>query len=217
MKSLGKLSDRVGEQIKKDISTGKYQEGEKIPSEPELMKQYEVGRSTIREAIKSLAMSGVLKVQQGSGTFVNAVSEMETIDQRLIRADFEEVNSVRRLLENELVRLAALHHTAPHLKEIEACLEQRKIAIQADQQQDCIDADIAFHTAIAKASLNTVLADLYKSFTAIIRKFFSEREQSGISHFALSHHLHEQLFKAIKSGKAKQAQLVLQEILDNNY
>jgi len=217
MEKTERLSDRVCEQIKTDISKGKYQEGEKIPAEPELMKQYGVGRSTIREAIKSLAMSGTLKVQQGSGTFVNSAKDSETIDQRLIRADFDEINSVRRLLENELVKLAAIHSTKEDILLMEEKLEDRKLAIHAEQQQQCIDADIAFHMAIAKTSSNSVLADLYNSFTAIIRKFFSEREKTGISHFALSHHLHEELFKAIKSGKPKPAQQVLQQILDNNY
>lgn len=213
----GKLSDRVTEQIKKDISSGTYREGEKIPAEPELMKQYGVGRSTIREAIKSLAMSGVLKVQQGSGTFVAAPDTSESIDQKLIRANFEEVNGVRRLLENELVRLAAVHHTEDQLAEMTKHLEARKQAIHAAAQQACINADISFHTAIARASANSVLAELYISFTSIIRKFFSQREQSGIHHFAMSHHLHEQLFKAIKGKKPKKAQQVLQQILDNNY
>ncbi|MBE9602394.1 FadR/GntR family transcriptional regulator [Pedobacter sp. MC2016-24] len=213
----GKLSDRVTEQIKKDIASGVYLEGQKIPAEPELMKQYAVGRSTIREAIKSLAISGVLKVQQGSGTFVATADTTESIDQKLIRADFEEVNSVRRLLENELVRLAAIHHNESQLAEVSRHLDARKLAIHSAAQQDCIDADIAFHSAIAQAAANSALAELYISFTSIIRKFFSEREQSGIQHFAMSHHLHEQLFRAIKSRKPKQAQQVLQQILDNNY
>lgn len=213
----GKLSDRVAEQIKRDISSGTYREGEKIPAEPELMKQYGVGRSTIREAIKSLAMAGILKVQQGSGTFVAAPDTTESIDQKLIRADFVEVNGVRRLLENELVRLAAVHHSEDQLAEMAKHLAARKQAIHAAAQQACIDADISFHTAIARASANSALAELYISFTSIIRKFFSEREQSGIHHFAMSHHLHEQLLKAIIGKKPKQAQQILQQILDNNY
>ncbi len=219
MNHSGKLSDKVSEQIRQDIKIGKYKPAEKIPAEPELMELYGVGRSTIREAVKSLAMSGVLKVQQGSGTFVNdgAIMEKESIDQRLKRADFEEINSVRRLMETELVKLAALHHQQNHILEIENRLAQRKQAIHTEQQQECIDADIAFHKAIAAASGNGVLADLYDSFTRIIRQFFSEREKSGISHFAMSHHLHEQLFKTIKAGKPKQAQQILEQILDKNY
>ncbi|WP_419788560.1 FadR/GntR family transcriptional regulator [Mucilaginibacter sp. SP1R1] len=181
------------------------------------MKLYEVGRSSIREAIKKLAMVGVLTVQQGSGTFVCDHQQDETIDQKLRRAGFDEINAVRRLLENEIVRLASLNYTAPDIAEMKRCLEDRKQAINADQLKACIDADIAFHIAIAHASANSVMDDLYKSFTSIIRESFSKREVKGIARFAMSHHLHEQLFEAIRAKKEKQAQQVLNTILENNY
>ncbi|EDM34018.1 transcriptional regulator for pyruvate dehydrogenase complex, GntR family protein [Pedobacter sp. BAL39] len=212
-----KLSEQVIQQIRQDIASGKYKVGDKIPAEPELMQLYEVGRSTIREAIKALALSGTLKVQQGSGTFINEQTANEPLDQKLSRADFEEVNAVRSLLEKEIVRLAAVHRNADQLKDIAACLEKRRSAIQEENRQQCMDADIAFHMAIAKASSNTVLADLYERFTSIIRDFFTKRETKGISYFAMSHHLHESLYKAIQSKSAKQAELALQRILDNNY
>ena len=217
MKTLEKLSDQVANKIRQDIEKNKYKAGEKIPAEPELMKFYGVGRSTIREAIKTLAMPGILKVQQGSGTFVNTNIQHETIDQRLRRADFDEINTVRKLLEDETVRLAAKNHTEQDLEEIKQCLENRKLAIRTEQRQACVDADIAFHIAIARASSNQALADLYQGFTSIIRDFFSKREVRGISHFAMSHHLHEQLFEAIKNKKGKLAQQMLDKIIENNY
>lgn len=212
-----KLSERITNQIRQDISQGKYPSNEKIPAEPELMTLYGVGRSTIREAIKSLAISGILKVQQGSGTFVNDDPETETIDQKLKHADFNDIHAVRRLLEEEIVKLATINHTEEQIAEMERCLEDRRLAILAEQAEQCANADIAFHMVIAQASKNNVLAQLYKSFTIIIRDFFSRRETRGITHFAMNHHLHEELFKAIKSKKQKQAQQVILQILDNSY
>lgn len=217
MEPTSKLSDRVINAIQKDISQGKYKPGQKIPAEPELMVQYAVGRSTIREAIKMLAMSGILRVQQGAGTFVNETIKAESLDQRLRRADFEEINQVRRMLDYEIVKLAAENHTKEDIHELKHQLEQRKKAILEQQYQQCLDADIAFHTAVAKASGNNVLADLFRSFTVVIRDFFTKRDTQSISHFAISHHLHEALYKAIKSGNAKQARQVMEDILDNNY
>ncbi|MGF6850765.1 DNA-binding FadR family transcriptional regulator [Chitinophaga sp. W3I9] len=217
MEQPSKLSDRVINAIQKDISQGKYKPGQKIPAEPELMVQYAVGRSTVREAIKTLAMMGILRVQQGAGTFVNETVQAESLDQRLRRADFEEINQVRRMLDYEMVKLAAENHTKEDLHQLKSLLEQRKKAILEQQYQQCLDADIAFHTAIANASGNNVLADLFRSFTAVIRDFFTKRDTQSISHFAISHHLHEQLYKAIKSGNAKLSRQVMEDILDNNY
>ena len=212
-----KLCDKVVNQIKEDIGKGKYKAGEKIPAEPELMKLYTVGRSTIREAIKTLAISGILKVQQGSGTTVNSNFQGTSIEQRLRRADFDEINAVRSLLEKEIVKLATENHSSEQLKQIETGLEKRKLAIQAEKADECAEADIEFHMAIANASGNNVLSDLYYSFTLIMRNFFSARDTQGISHFAMNHYLHEQLYQAIKSKKTKSAIEVLQKILDNNY
>jgi len=212
-----KLYDKIVDQLKEDIVNGKYKPGDKIPSEPELMKLYSVGRSTVRDAIKTLAVSGILNIQQGSGTFVNTNFQSLSMEQRLRRSDFDEINAVRALLEKEIVKLAILNHTEEQLVEIKNNLEKRKLAIQSEKPQECADADIAFHMAIAKACGNAVLSDLYYSFTLIIRNFFSSRDTQGISHFAMNHHLHDQLFKAIKSKKGNQAQQVLQRILENNY
>ncbi len=217
MNTSEKLSDQVTNKIRHDIGQNKYKAGEKIPSEPELMKLYGVGRSTIREAIKTLAMTGIVNVQQGSGTFVNTNIQHETIDQRLRRANFDEINAVRKLLEDEMVKLATKNHTEKDLDEMKLCLENRRLAILTEQRQACVDADIAFHIAIAKASSNKALAELYQSFTTIIRDFFSKREVRGVSHFAMSHHLHEQLFESIKSKKEKPAQQALDKIIENNY
>jgi len=212
-----KLCDKVVNQIKEDIGKGTYKAGEKIPAEPELMKLYAVGRSTIREAIKTLAISGILKVQQGSGTTVNNSFQGASIEQRLRRADFDEINAVRSLLEKEIVKLATENHSAEQLNNIETALEKRKLAIHAEQPKECAEADIEFHMAIAHASGNNVLADLYYSFTLIMRNFFSARETQGISYFAMNHYLHEQLYQAIKGKKVNPAIAVLQKILDNNY
>jgi DNA-binding FadR family transcriptional regulator len=212
-----KLYDKIVNQVKEDITSGKFKAGEKIPAEPELMKLYGVGRSTIREAIKTLAISGILKVQQGSGTFVNSNLQTGSMEQRLRRADFDDINAVRALLEKEIVKLATLNHTDQQLNEIAQNLEKRRLAILAEKAQDCADADVAFHMAIANASGNTVLAELYYSFTLIIRNFLSARDVQGISYYAMNHYLHEQLLTAIKSKKINQSQLAIQKILENNY
>ncbi|MBB2150568.1 FadR/GntR family transcriptional regulator [Pedobacter gandavensis] len=217
MKKTIKLSDKVIIEIKKDIASGKLKKGEKIPAEPELMGHYAVGRSTIREAIKTLAISGILKVQQGSGTFVVSKIKDETLSQRLKRADFEEINTVRALLEKEIVKLASKHRSETDLTTMENLLQQRKKAIEEQQQKKCAEADIAFHISIAKASGNQVLSDLYENFSSVMRNFFELRDAADIKHFSNSQHLHEALFEAIKKQDPNEAEQLTINILANNY
>lgn len=211
------LSDKVIAALKSDIVSGKLKKGTKIPSEPELMERYEVGRSTIREAIKTLAISGILKVQQGSGTFVASKIKEETLAQRLRRADFEEINTVRSLLEKEIVKLACLNRTEEDLAAMQNHLVQRKKAIDTDQQQKCTDADIAFHVSIAKASKNKVLIDLYQNFTSVIRDFFTKRKEQNMAYFSRSHAWHEELATAIVNKDQTAAEQLIKTLLDNNY
>ncbi|SHG59476.1 FadR/GntR family transcriptional regulator [Pedobacter caeni] len=217
MKTTIKLSDKVIIGIKKDIASGKLKKGEKIPAEPELMELYEVGRSTIREAIKTLAISGILKVQQGSGTFVTSKIKDETLLQRLKRADFEEINSVRLLLEKEIVRLACQHRSDEDVRLMQEHLQHRKKAIENNQQKKCAEADIAFHISIAKSSGNQVLSDLYENFTSVMRNFFTLRDAEDIGHFAQSQYSHESLAQAIALKNPKLAEQLILTILDNNY
>lgn len=216
MSTSEKLFERVTRQIREDIKEGKFPMGEKIPAEPELMLLYKVGRSTIREAIKTLSISGILKVQQGFGTVVNP-NLIEPIEQKLQRAEFKEINAVRSLLEIEILKLAIENRKQKDLDLMVESLSKRKKAIENEQREECVNADIEFHMTIAHASANSVLADLYQSFTSIIRDFFSKREPKGISHFAMSHHLHEQLYVAIKDKNSKLALETLSTILNNNH
>jgi len=211
-----KLSDKVIAGIKKDIASGRLKKGEKIPAEPELMEFYQVGRSTIREAIKTLAISGILKVQQGSGTIVASKIKDESLTQRLRRADYEEVNTVRAVLENEIVRLACVQRTTADMEQMQELLAQRKKAIEAIQLKKCADADIAFHISIAKASGNQVLSDLYENFSRVLHDFFSTRDQS-IEHFHRNQQSHEDLAAAIANKDQKSAEQLLKSILHHNY
>src|SRR5690606_19691752 len=127
--------------LQKDISMGKYRPGDRIPPEPELMEAYGVGRSTIREAIKTLASAGLLKVQQGAGTFVTQAPAVgEPLAHRLRRAELKEVNDVRFILEKEIIRLAIQHHTKKDVQAMQKALAGRAAALEKADEAACEDA-----------------------------------------------------------------------------
>lgn len=213
-----KLADKVILDLQRDISLGKYKVGDLIPPEPVLMEQFGVGRSTIREAIKTLANAGILKVQQGAGTFVCAPDDSgETLNQRLRRAAQQEVNQVRSLLEVEIAQLAAAHRDEEDLQLINTALDARWEALHTGSYEACADADIRFHQAIAQASHNSVLADLYQTFTSAIRESFENREQPHVQQFLQTHELHVRLLQAIREQQVEQAAETVRAILKNNF
>ena len=209
-----KLADKVISELQRDISLGKYKPGDLIPPEPLLMELFGVGRSTIREAIKTLSNAGILKVQQGQGTTVASLALAEPLDQRLRRAARMEVNHVRALLEIDIVQLAAANRDEHDLQTMQACLNERWQAIAEDKYEACADADIRFHKAVAQASHNSVLADLYHTFTTVIRESFQQREHPHVQQFKHTHQLHGELLLAITQQQSETAESTVRKILE---
>jgi DNA-binding FadR family transcriptional regulator len=199
------LADEVAAQLQQQISLGKYKTGEQLPIEPELMKSFGVGRSTIREAIKILVNSGLLRVQQGLGTFVEGAEGIkEPLPQRLKRADFKDLDEVRQLIEMKIAEKAAANRTEDDLKEIRHWLAERKKAAVENLLLESINADIRFHTAIAVASKNEILAELYKTFSLQIKNRFLTIF-TDTTDFKETQNLHEQLLKSIEAKDSKKA------------
>lgn len=199
------LADEVATKLQQQISLGQYQINAKLPTEPELMKSFGVGRSTIREAIRILANSGLLRVQQGVGTFVEDTSGIkEPLLQRLKRANAQDVDEVRQLLEMKIAEKAASYRTEEDIAKIRHFLELRTQAAHAGELYNCVEADIQFHIGIAEASQNDILADLYKSFAVQLKSLFLQTYPDTKTFIATSH-LHHQLLESIIRQNARDA------------
>lgn len=199
------LADKVAAKIQEQVLLGKYKLAEKLPIEPELMKSFGVGRSTIREAIKILANTGLLRVQQGAGTFVaKATASNEPFEQRIKRTNIKDLNEIRELFEMKIAEKAALNRTAKDVEIIKQHLADRKLYADLGEVQACIDADIKFHSAIAEASKNEILADLFKSVSLHLKTTFTQLH-TDTEDFKQTHHLHQQLLDSIVAQDAKKA------------
>lgn len=199
------LADEIATRLQEQVSLGHYKANEKLPIEAELMKQFGVGRSTVREAIKILANSGILRVRQGVGTFVEQVLESrEPMTQRLKRASASDLYEVRQLLEMKIAENAAVHRSEKDIITLKNLLEARNDAAQAGLLSTCIDADIQFHVSIAEACNNEILAELYKSTSIHLKKWFFDI-YSDTQKFIKTQGLHEKLLKYIIAGNPKKA------------
>ena len=200
-----KLCDLVIQQIQEKISLGVFAPGTKIPTEPTLMAQLGVGRSTVREAIRVLVSAGLLEVRQGDGTYVlRGSSGKEPLEYRLRRATAREIREVRRIIEVETARLAAANRTETDLDTMRDCLVRKKAAVAASDTHGYVAADIAFHSAVAAASGNSLLADLYRSFCMVFQDFLDHLiADVGVNRY--QDHIHNGLLAAITSQDADAA------------
>lgn len=215
MTSLKKrsLSDELADRLREKIQKGTYGPGDRLPTEPELMSLFEVSRSTVREAMRVLANSGWVKVQQGLGTFVesNNVSG-EPLGQRLKRGEEEDLEEVRSLLEYRIVEKAAVHRTDADIRHMRECLRLRQVHAQKGETAACIEIDLEFHSRLAAASGNPVLADLYQALAIRLKKSFQDRFKN-VESFEKTQRLHEELLENIVLRNAEKATELLSLIV----
>jgi DNA-binding FadR family transcriptional regulator len=163
--SRDSLVDQAIEWIRGEIASGHWPVGSRLPSEPVLAVTLGVSRNTVREAVRSLAHTGLLQVRQGDGTFVKAPTEVEAVlRQHLKTAELIHVFEARRPLETELARLAARRRTHADLERVAEALDRRDLAERQHDKETFVPADVAFHQAVAVAAHNPVLETLYRGF-----------------------------------------------------
>lgn len=199
------LAEEVAGRLKELIASGQYQVGDKLSTEPELMEQFGVGRSSIREAIKILTNDGFIKVRQGTGTtIISKTGFGEPLSQRLMRARFDEVNEVRLAIEEKIVEMAIERRSdADVIKMKHAVLLRGKYAL-AQNLAACVQADIDFHIAIAEASANSIMVEIYQTIAVHLKNMFLEKF-SSTEVFSETQDMHEQLVTAIADKDLQRA------------
>ena len=198
------LADMIAETLKQQITEGTYRAGDKLPTEPELMKTFGVGRSSVREAVKLLVNMGVVRVQQGSGTFVAVPSNNDDVNIKMSTADRTELDEVRKILDIAIVEKAVARRTEKDIERMRASLEKTKVNAEKGLLEECIEADLNFHIAIADAAHNRILADIYRSAATHLLSEFN-RIYDGTDCFINSQTSHEKLLKHIIAGDLKNA------------
>lgn len=167
------LVETVSDTITKYIVDNELKSGDKIPNEFELAEKLNVGRSTVREAIKALVSKNVLEVRRGCGTFISSKAGVadDPLGLGLVkdRAKLaQDLLEVRFMIEPEIAAIAATKATDEeiiHLKEL--CDQVEELIVHKNHRVK----DIEFHTEIARISRNQVVARLVPIITESIGIF----------------------------------------------
>lgn len=165
-----RLSESVVENIKELIEKNSLTVGSKLPPEQELAKWFQVGKATIREALRMLEITGVIEVKPGKGIYVKAVtgdlvvplSTWVSTNKDVILKHFE----ARLIVEPEIAVLAARRITPEDARRIEQNIQTQK-SFTEDQTAAIIQTDIEFHGLIAESAKNETLLMLFNSIAKI--------------------------------------------------
>lgn len=216
------LAEAVAEQLMALIAKGQLKPGDRLPTEPELMAQFGVGRSTLREAVKSLVVAGLLETRRSAGTFVSE-SYTEHLSQRLnwgvvfSKQELRHIIEVRCALEEQAAALAADYASQEqkaHLTELVDAISQQGI-----EPEQAVENDIAFHIAIAEASNNPLLLNLILNLRQVLHGYiksgYTRRGYESQVNAEEMANLHRPVLQAILEGKASQAKQAMHTHFQN--
>lgn len=148
--------------------------GQKLPNEFELAQMFDVGRSTIREAVKGLTTKGVLEVRRGDGTYVQSHWTLDDDPLGLSRLNDKftlalELFDVRLMLEPDIAALAAERATEEEMCNLRRLCDEVESTYLSGENH--IPKDVEFHTCIARCSKNRVVEMLIPTITSAVMTF----------------------------------------------
>jgi len=169
-KKADKLANQIYEEILGWIITGMLEDGDKLPSESEMCKSFQVSRPIVREAINKLQVDELVSTRKGSGTFVlhSPLKDLGRFASANDIAGILESHEVRMALEGEAAALAAVRRTKEHLDAIAEA--QKRMEDDFDNRRLSIQPDFDFHVAIAEATGNEIFVQLLEDLHIGLKK-----------------------------------------------
>lgn len=213
------LGEQVALQVLQLISEGGLKPGDKLPTEHELCKLLKVGRSTLREGLRSLAFVGILEMHAGEGAYV-AVSQMslaeieDAIRQTVLKTeqDINNLAEARILAAADTAKLCAERADPQEIQELGNVIERQRRCIEEGREDAFWDLDLEFHRKIASGSKNPVLVRFLKTLRDLLHEYMVKSHQvPGACREAYEQH--RKIYEAIKEGQGSVAQQTMRDHL----
>ncbi len=185
------------------ITSGQLRPGEKL-SEAALATRLGTGRTLVREALKQLAVSGLVVLERHRGAFVGQPSREET----------RQAYAARRLIEGAIVADVAAHCTAHDIRTLRGHVARQRAAEAAGERHELIRLLTEFHLVIASLGGNRILEALLTDLAA--RTSLAVMVYDGERHGSCAVEEHAALIEALATGKVEQAQALMHSHLLTN-
>ena len=206
-----RISQHIVDQIRNAILEGNLKPGDKLPPEKELSETFQVSRTTLREALRSLEVLGFIEIRKGvsGGAFV---VEMEMQKAREYLANFfhfkklslENVLEVRLLLESYTAQKAATSLTDEDLQKLGEIIDETDQILKNGTALDHRRNEIEFHRTIGGACKNPILMfilDFVESLLLDIKHILKPEEDFS-KRVLLAH---KRIYTALKERDSKKA------------
>lgn len=208
-----KVSEVIYEQIREKILSGELQAGDRLPTEQELIEQFQRSRPSVREALRMLESRNYITIARGKGAVVNRITSdgLSSLLDNMVKMQLttlEDVMAVRYVVEKLMVSKAALNRNDEDMQEIDRVLAVGKGAI--DGVESYLDASMDFNLALAKAAHDEVMYIIANMVVYASRDYYLDKLNSHDLEFCLEHNAksyqeHVEIAEAIRNGDVELA------------
>jgi DNA-binding FadR family transcriptional regulator len=217
---------RIVEQVEEALARGDLAPGQRLPSERELVAQFEVSRSTVREALRVLESNGMVRSRPGdpNGPEILPFSQLALRKQmvRLARVDeltLSELIGFRMIMDGAAIQVASRLRTPEQLAEMEETVVAMRAAIDVDFAAFS-EADLAFHDVIARISRNSLIQTCNEVVRGVVLSLISDKIAHAPNSRALmleSLQHHAEVVEAIRSGNGHAAARIARQNMYDYY
>jgi DNA-binding FadR family transcriptional regulator len=207
--------DEISSRIKGLIFEGALKPGDKLPSETVLSKQFDVGRQTVREALRLLEVSGFITIQKGGrggpvvkDTILTRIGELFSDAFRLKKISLGELTSARLEIERVVLKHVIENIDQEHLKLLKDNVQRARANI--DNNAVATKENFEFHSILSQASKNHVFVIVMESIMALHADLLSQ-VGSGLDTSARVVSDHERILEAIEQKDTAAAFAVCKE------
>ncbi|VVE75522.1 GntR family transcriptional regulator [Pandoraea anapnoica] len=188
------LSDLVFDRLRESITKGEYKPGDRLV-EGRIAEELDVSRVPVREALRALAVEGLVEVRPRHGAVVASIDPASTRELVQIRATLEGLNA----------RLAAERRSPELVRRIEAVLQEGNAKVAAGETSGLLELNARFHDLLYAAGANAMLADLMRSLRDRTRIVFVKTDDEEVR---VTWEEHAAILRAVQTGDAAFAALL---------
>lgn len=215
----GRAYSKIGNLLKQEISSGKYQVGDKLPTEREVSERFNVSRTIVREAMVMLEVEKLIEVKKGSGVYVIRTPELNEAESAVEFRDVGpfELLQARQLIESGIAEFAAQQATKQDIARLRQILDKEKELLL--QNVEDYSADKEFHLALAEITGNDVLIQTQEQLwnhrfdNAMWKQLHQRILEKDIHHLWIKDH--ELILNAIQRKNPAMARKAMWQHLEN--
>lgn len=214
-----KVYEQVIDQIKEMIVDGTLKKGDKLPSERELSSTLNISRASIREALRSLEIIGLVQSKQGEGNFIssnfdNMLLEPLSMIFMLNNCDSFEILELREVIEVETAVLAADKVKEQDIEELYEIVNRIKMSTDEDER---VKYDKKFHYKIAKISNNFLIINILNTLSSLMDMFIKnarEKILSNVENKDIINEQHREIIFALENKDKERARIAMKNHIE---